>query len=310
MGLNPGIVSTSDLRASIYSKYGQDVLDHILNKNPSLKLDYPIDANTIKWLKNEISLSGMDRYVFTPFSNNVDVLITDLFGKFHGGSPNATPVFMSQRQFDKFKLALDNERDLYIEIFKRQFNLSSDEALKQFDLFYNSYTSNPKIGFSKIEHDNPVIHIVGHGGPGGDSISPTPNFDKEIYTFELVDHLVKVGMPPKSNIKLDFCWSACEFAPTNMSKADALQKLKNGNAQEVFGDIENSFLGEFHSELIQRMPDFSGNISGYRGTVMISKQDNTISLKGPSGKYFAVEIVLDDGKLLIKKDDMEVIYGK
>ncbi|HDY8011721.1 TPA: anthrax toxin-like adenylyl cyclase domain-containing protein [Vibrio vulnificus] len=310
MGFNPGIVTTSDLRSAIYSKYGQDILDHILNKNPSLKLDYPIDGDVIKWLKNEISLSSMDRYVFTPFSNNTDVLITDLFGKFHGGTSNATPIFINQKQFDTFKKALDNERELYIEIFKKQFNLNHDEGIEQFELFYNSYINNPKIGFSKIEHDNPVIHVVGHGGPGGDSIAPTPSFDREIFSFELADYLVKAGMPPKANIKLDFCWSACEFAPTKMSKAEALDKLKNGNAIEVFGDIENSFLGEFHSELTQRMPEFSGNIYGYRGTVMVSKQDNTISLYGPSGKYFAVEVTLEDGRLLIRKEDMEVVYAK
>ena len=310
IGLNPDINTTVELREAIESAYGRDMLDHILEINPSLKLDFPIDGKTIKWLKLEMDNSGINRYVFTPFYGSTDVLIADLFGKYNSGYQDAIPIFTTSKQFDRFKQELHENRDLYIEIFRTQYDFSLEDATLKFDDFFNKYTENGQVGLPDITHERPVIHVVGHGEAGLDSIAPTPNMAQELYSFEVVDRLLKAGLPPKANIKLDFCWSACEFRPSGLTKAEALEKIQLGKADEIFGDIEASFLASFHEELIERVPDFSGEIYGYRGTVLTGKEDGVLTLDGPVGRYFATEITLEDGVLKIKKEDMEVKYVK
>jgi len=305
MGFDPGIRHLSELKEVVEHRYGPDMMDFLLERNPSFNMDYPIDGKMLSWLTDAITESKIDRYVFTPFSKNADVLIYDLFGKFNKNKPGATPIFLNKNQFSKFKDQLDSEKDLIIEIVAKQNHLTSEEANGLFDVFYAHYTSDPQFRLDSIPHKRPVIHLVGHGDAGDDILYPGDN-GHYFYAFEVVDKLIKSGVSDASIIKLDFCWSACKSKPTDYISDEALAMLKKGDFEELFGDIDGSFMGEFHQEIKNKLPKFSGHITGYYGTVMTSIQNDVLSIKGSSGRYYAVEVHFSDKKIFIKKEDMSV----
>ncbi|NOF03868.1 hypothetical protein GWZ64_11980, partial [Vibrio cholerae] len=234
-------------------------------------------------------------------------IMYDMLGKFYNNNMSIKPVFLNKSQYKKLKKTLDSDKELIINVISEQRKINLKEAQQLFDEFYTSVTKDPIFGLDSITHDRPVIHVVGHGDAGDEVIYPG-DASHYYYAFELADMLKNKGLKPDSIIKLDFCWSACSLKPSDYSKTEVLTSMNKGDYTPLFGDIDDSFLGEFAKELTAMYPTFRGPIIGYVGTVLNTIQDNVLTLANTQGRFHAVEMNFSDGKFFFKKEDAEVIY--
>ncbi|XSH00842.1 hypothetical protein ACP76Z_10105 [Vibrio cholerae] len=308
MGFDPKTRTASGLLELINGRYGPDIKEYLLKLNSSLSLNYNIDIDTLNWVFDTIENSGMSRYAFTPFVKNTDAIMYDMLGKFYNNNMSIKPVFLNKSQYKKLKKTLDSDKELIINVISEQRKINLNEAQQLFDEFYASVTKDPIFGLDSITHDRPVIHVVGHGDAGDEVIYPG-DASHYFYAFELADMLKNKGLKPDSIIKLDFCWSACSLKPSDYSKTEVLTRMNKGDYTPLFGDIDDSFLGEFAKELTAMYPTFRGPIIGYVGTVLNTIQDNVLTLANTQGRFHAVEMNFSDGKFFFKKEDAEVIYG-
>ena len=244
-------------------------------------------------------------FYYTPFTKNLDVLISEVFGMFDASGNNAYILFNNANQAKKFTSILEQEKDLIIAVTATNRDLSQEESQSLFEQVYNFYQTHHQIKYDDASNLSPVIHVLGHGRPEGDSLASTPNESEEVYTFELVKKLKDLKLPPSSIIKLDFCWSACQLRPENITKEEAIQHIKNGELQLLFGDSNNSFLGEFVQELIEGWSEFKGDVVGYYGSVINTLKDKVLSKDGSWVRAYATEVELTDGVLLMHKDEFK-----
>ncbi|GEK15848.1 LysM peptidoglycan-binding domain-containing protein [Aliivibrio fischeri] len=245
-------------------------------------------------------------FFYSPFKKNLDVLIYEVFGMFKINKKNKNIIFNNDAQVNNFMNTLENEKDIIISVTAVNSSISVDKASYLFDQINSIYKKNHQIKYEG-NHIQPVVHVLGHGRPNGDSISSEPNENEYLFTFELAYKLKDLGLPNSTTIKLDFCWSACEFEPDTFTKDEAIKHITNGNFESLFGSVNNSFLGEFSKDIKEIWPNFNGCIIGYYGSVLNTPKDKVLSMKGDWHKAYASEITLNDGTLLINKDDFNAI---
>ncbi|HDM8230945.1 TPA: hypothetical protein P0E28_000335 [Vibrio campbellii] len=250
-------------------------------------------------------LIDTSRFYYTPFTKNLDVLISEAFGMFNTNGNNASILFNNANQAKKFASILETEKDLIIAVNATNRGISQEESQTFFEQVDEFYQTHYQIKYDNTSDLSPIVHVVGHGRPEGDSLASTPDESEEIFTFELVKKLKDLKLPPSSIIKLDFCWSACQLRPENITREKALQHIKNGELELLFGDPSNSFLGEFTQELAEGWPEFKGVVVGYYGSVMNTLKDNVLSKDGSWVRAYATEIELTDGILLMHKDEFK-----
>lgn len=249
--------------------------------------------------------SKNQHFYYTPFRKNVDVLIYEIFGMFDKKRTTTSILFSNPDQAELFTKNLEIERDLIIAVTARNRGISEEDADKFFDEVNAFYQSHQQIKYNKVNSLPPIVHILGHGSPEADSISSTSSEIEYVFTFELVKKLKNLGLPTSSTIELDFCWSACERKPEGITKEEAVKHIINNDFEFLFGDPDNCFLGEFFQEIKSYWPEFQGEIVGYYGSVMNTIQENVLSKDGSWGRSYATEIELEDGVLLINKDDFK-----
>lgn len=85
--------------------------------------------------------------------------------------------------------------------------------------------------------------------------------------------------------------------------------MNKGDYTPLFGDIDDSFLGEFAKELTAMYPTFRGPIIGYVGTVLNTIQDNVLTLANTQGRFHAVEMNFSDGKFFSRKRMQKLFMG-
>lgn len=293
------------LLGEIESRYGNDVKQELLKRHPGLQSeDSILDLATLNWVLTEIDDIGLPRYLYNPFSNNFDTINNELFATFVQKEPATYPIFNSENQYEKFKRNLLDNRDVNIMVYSSIHNLSEEKTAELYNQFVEKFTDKTHIKFVNEEHENPIIHIVGHGSAGDDAIYDGSG--KHLFTFEVLDQLKKMNIPNNATIKLDFCWSACKTTPSELTKSQAMEYINNRDFESLFGELDESFYQSFLDDVSEQLPDFRGSVFGYRGTVMTSIKDDVISLNGEKGRYYAVELTLTDGTILFKKDDMSV----
>ena len=56
--------------------------------------------------------------------------------------------------------------------------------------------------------------------------------------------------------------------PTEMTKSQAIDFIKNQEFDKLFGKLDTSFYQSFLDDISEYLPDFHGAIFGYRGTVI------------------------------------------
>lgn len=122
-------------------------------------------------------------------------------------------------------------------------------------------------GLDFIIYDRLVIYVVGYGDVG-DEVIYFGDVSYYFYVFELVDMLKNKGLKLDLIIKFDFCWSVCFFKLSDYLKIEVLICMNKGDYIFLFGDIDDSFLGEFVKELMVMYFIFCGLIIGYVGIVL------------------------------------------
>lgn len=249
--------------------------------------------------------AGNPCFYYTPFSKNLDVLIYEAFGMFDMEDNSASIIFDSADQAKKFTKTLEVEKDIITAVTAVNRGMSKEESqvfFEQVDIYYQAHH---QIKYNNDSDLPPVIRVLGHGRPEGDSLSSTPDESEYIFTFELAKKLKDLGLPSSTIIRLDFCWSACQCCPENCTKEEAINHINNGDFESLFGDTENSFLGEFTQEIKNVWPEFKGEVEGYYGSVLNTVKSNVLSKGGSWVKAYATEIELTDGILLIHKDEFK-----
>ncbi|MFM5433552.1 hypothetical protein ACET9P_22095 [Aeromonas veronii] len=305
IGFRTDAVNNKQFLVEVEYRYGKDVKDALLKEHPALQSDKAaLSLDTIDWTLKKIDEFNLPRYLYSPFNNNFDVLIKELFSTYVQKEPGVWPVFADSNQFEHFKAQLLQERDLNILIFSKSHNLSDANATALYDDFLGKYTGKHYVKFTNDNHKNPMVHIIGHGAAGDDAIYSGAG--SKLFTFELLDKLKRMNISQTATIKLDFCWSACQFMPSNITKARAVQLIESNDFATLFGGLDNSFYDTFISEIPEYLPGFRGNVFGYRGAAMMSLKDGVFSISGEQGRYYSVELTLSDGNILFKKDDMSV----
>jgi type VI secretion system secreted protein VgrG len=269
-------------------------------------VDVDADAEVIRPDFPELS---QKRYIYSPFVNNPDVLLYDSLAKFIDGKHHPEIVFVNKSQRDKFFHQLADEKMIIIEIIKLR-NKHSDDDISEavYGKFIDFHRSTEKYHFG--EEPKPVIYVVGHGSPGDDMLSPTPveNLSKGKYSFEIVEQLIKMGLPADAIIKLDFCWSGAGQSPENITREELIKAFHAGKMKDVTDSEEDSFCASFTEELKKVMSNFVGEIHSYLGVVHSTRSRDIIE-KTPSSKaHYIVSLpVGDDGEeVMFRKSDMRI----
>ena len=320
LGLNPDIEVYEELLDSVESTYGVDIVGYLVSAHPALK-EIPfgtVDPNTLQWVIEAIwsPKNPIARHMIIAIDlENESVLSAYVFSAFqqlYNPSEKTKLVFKNSDELKIFKQeSIGSLRKLIEKLNPNISDVNLQQSISKFKQYYFSEEGS-MIGLGSISYKNPVIVIEGHGnsseGTGMDTITIG---DITLTSDELVDILKSFELPFDSTLRLNSCFSGCTIYKIEKTTNEIRGLFKNNLLTAHSGVITGSLLDILSRKLYQTMPDFVGDVVGYIGKIHtiplrnILRKDGTIMPKG-----YASEITGNDGVLLLKKEDCEVIIKR
>ncbi len=289
LNLSPHIKKNSDLIIALIGVYDKKLVDALREAHPFMferggKRKF-IDIKTLDWVEAAIineKKSGV-RYKLFPFryaklNSEFEVFVAELVGEYDIPFLKSRPVFVDKAQRDAFKLVL-NDKEYILKLFiTERGNLTYQQQVKLTDSFIHFYQfdSNLDIGLSHIKNGD-FISVIAHGESKDEIFTDSLTLKYN----ELSDLLLSLNPPEKSNIILDFCWSACPKDMSDMkkyTKSEIIEHFKNQTLHELLAKSKSdNFMTHFATDFFTKNAAFNGIVRGFLGEVGIGIENNVTS---------------------------------
>ncbi len=225
-------------------------------------------------------LQQEQRYTFSPFAHAKTLYVGtkgDSVDAIREGNLPPRPVFLNEKTAMQFHQQTRRE----LKALNSQTDpLSAEQQLEKRALMQMQQWSGKGSAlyeFPEAKRSHPVVHVYGHGSPGGQYIQADDSSKQRKHFSTLAIMLKSKKMPTVSEVRANSCWSGTQHDLGKRSPEEVKRSFVRQTSSLMAGDWSKTFAGRLQHSL-KSEHGFRSRVIGYLGKIMKKTQDDAHTL--------------------------------